>query len=121
MPISLRLALLGAGSVLLLACGKDAGSSTTTTSAAAPPAHPTATAAPPPATATATATAVATAAPAGGGACSIVGEWTGTYPPGPYPFSGTPFDISFKADGAGLTKSQRADNEFAWTVEGGTL
>jgi hypothetical protein len=107
--------------VLLAACGKDEAStspSATATAAPAPTPAPAASVAP---AATASATAAATAAPAAGGACSFAGEWTGTYPPGPYPFSGTPFEFSFKADGTGITKSMRADSEFAWKVEGGTF
>ena len=97
------------------ACGKEDASSSSsgsTPAATATAAHPTATtAAAPPAT--------ATAAPAKGGACSFTGGWSGTYPPGPYPFSGTPFELTFNADGTGITKSQRADQEFAWKQEAG--
>ena len=119
MPPAHRLAHLGtavAASLALAACGKDAGSSSS--SGAAPSA---ATSAKPAATAAATATVTATAAPAKGGACAFTGVWTGNYPPGPYPFSGTPFEFTFNADGSGVTKSQRADQEFAWKVEGSTF
>src|SRR5438477_11816276 len=98
----------------LVACSKGSGdgpASTSTTTAA--PAKTTA--------ATTTASAATTAAPSGG-ACSIVGAWTGKYPPGPYPFSNTPFDLVFKADGTGTTDSQRAhDVELAWKMDGATL
>src|SRR5579871_4309605 len=121
MSISLRFTILPAVAAILAACGKGESSSApsaspTTSPAPATTAAATAAAAHP--TAVATATAAATTAPAAGGACSFVGEWGGTYPPGPYPFSGTPFEFSFKADGTGTTKSARADSEIAWKVEG---
>jgi hypothetical protein len=107
-----------AASLVLAACGKDAGS----TSSGAAPAPATASTARPAATATAPApAATATAAPAGGGACTFVGTWKGTYPPGPYPFSGHTFEITFNADGSGITHSERADEDFAWKSEGGTF
>ena len=115
MPLSPRLALLPAATLLLAACGKDASSSTS--SGAAPAATTAAVTAAAPATAAPTPT--ATAAPAKGGACSFAGTWTGTYPPGPYPFSGTPIDITFNADGTGVTHSARADQEIVWKVVGG--
>lgn len=103
---------------ILAACGNDSASSSTGAATAAKTA-------PPPATATAApkptpAPAATTAAPAAG-ACNFSGTWTGNYPPGPYPFSGTPFEFTFNADGTGLTHSQRADQEFAWKVEGGVF
>src|SRR5580700_8661459 len=102
-----RLAALAlAAPFVLAACGKDAGSTSSSTGAAPAPAS-----AP---TARATAT-----APASGGACSFAGTWTGNYPPGPYPFSGHPLDVTFNADGSGKTHSERADDEIAWKVDGG--
>jgi hypothetical protein len=119
LPRPAALALVLATATLLAACGKGDGTSSTTgaapasTSAAArPTAAPTATAAP---------AAPTTAAPAKGGVCAFTGAWTGTYPPGPYPFSGTPFEFNFNADGTGVTKSQRADQEFAWKQEAGAF
>jgi hypothetical protein len=100
---------------LLTACGNkgDASSSTGSASAAA-----TATAAAPASAASAAPRATASAAPAAGGACGFKGSWTGTYPPGPYPFSGQPFEFTFNGDGTGVTHSARADQEFAWKTEG---
>lgn len=95
--------------VAFAACKKDEPPSSTGT----PPgstASPQKTAAPP-------ATSAASA-PAKPGACTFTGTWTGNYPPGPYPFSGTQFEFTFNADGTGVTKSQRADQEFAWKTEG---
>lgn len=58
----------------------------------------------------------------GGGACALPGDWTGTYPPGPYPFSGQPISIRFDAGGTGETDSARAHaNTFSWKVEGKEL
>lgn len=54
-------------------------------------------------------------------ACSIVGDWSGTYPPGPYPFSGKPIAMSFRADGSGETKSARGDSPFVWHMDGAAL
>jgi hypothetical protein len=105
--------------VLVSACaGKDASPSAST--GAAPTATATAAAR---ATTAPTATAPApTSAPAPapgkGGTCSLVGGWTGTYPPGPYPFSGTPIEFTFAADGTGATHSARADQDIAWTLSG---
>lgn len=121
MPARPALAIFSLTALLLTAYGKDSGSSSTApaTSAAATTSAPAGTvAAPPPATATATATASAAAT---GGACSFAGEWTGNYPPGPYPFSGKPFDFTFNADGTGITDSARAKTEVAWKTEGGTF
>jgi hypothetical protein len=108
-------ALLPLAAGLLAACGKDGGPSSTGTAAATAVAT---TAAPRP---TAAAPAATTAAPAKGGTCAFTGGWTGTYPPGPYPFSGTAFEFTFNGDGSGMTHSQRADQEFAWKVEGGAF
>jgi|HubBroStandDraft_4_1064222.scaffolds.fasta_scaffold344224_2 hypothetical protein len=116
-----RLAALAlAAPFVLAACGKDAGSTSSSTGAAPAPASA------PTARATATATAPAPAAtaapaPASGGACSFAGTWTGNYPPGPYPFSGHPLDVTFNADGSGKTHSERADDEIAWKVDGGAF
>ncbi|MEP7121997.1 MAG: hypothetical protein ABJE95_13845 [Byssovorax sp.] len=65
----------------------------------------------------------ATTAPAKatGGACSLVGSWTGVYPPGPYPFSGRPLEVTLNADGTGSTASERATAELAWKADGSTL
>jgi hypothetical protein len=58
----------------------------------------------------------------GGGACAMPGEWGGTYPPGPYPFSGQPISLRFDANGTGESDSARAHaNSFAWKVEGKEL
>lgn len=100
----------------LAACGKEDASSST----GAAPASATAAAPKPTAAATAAPKPTATAAPAPA-ACTFPGTWTGTYPPGPYPFSGQPFDFTLRADGSALTHSARADQEFAWKVEGGAL
>lgn len=54
-------------------------------------------------------------------ACSITGEWSGTYPPGPYPFSGKPINFSFRADGTGESKSERADSPIVWHMDGANL
>jgi len=119
-----RFALLGAVPALLLGCGKDAGSTQPSAAASAPPPPPVATATAAttvtPAAA-ASATVAVTAAPPAGGACTFTGGWTGTYPPGPYPFSGTQFEFSMKGDGTGTTHSARADSDFAWKVEGGSF
>ena len=53
--------------------------------------------------------------------CSIVGDWNGVYPPGPYPFSGTPISFSFRADGTGLSASSRANSPIAWKMDGANL
>ena len=55
------------------------------------------------------------------GPCSIVGDWNGVYPPGPYPFSGTPLTFSFRADGTGESKSSRANSPVAWHMDGANL
>jgi hypothetical protein len=55
------------------------------------------------------------------GACAVVGEWAGTYPPGPYPFSGKPINFSFRADGTGESKSERADSPIVWHMDGANL
>jgi hypothetical protein len=54
-------------------------------------------------------------------ACSIVGDWNGVYPPGPYPFSGTPITMSFRADNTGETKSSRATSPIVWRMDGANL
>jgi hypothetical protein len=126
MPSSLRVALSIAISLGLVACGKgsDAAATTATATAAPPLAAPPPTA---PQTATSTAaptpspTQTAAAAPPAGGACALAGDWSGTYPPGPYPFSGTPLEFIIRGDGTGTTRSARADSEFAWKAEGGTF
>lgn len=117
---SLSFALLCSAPALLVACGNKGSSSSSESPSAAltASAAPTAVARP---TATAAAPVTATAAPAAGGTCAFTGGWTGTYPPGPYPFSGTPFEFTFNADGSGKTHSQRADEEFAWKAEAGTF
>jgi hypothetical protein len=109
--------------VLLAACGSKDASSTSSgaapTATATAAARATATAAPAPtAAAPAPTSAPAAPAPGKGGACSLAGGWTGTYPPGPYPFSGTPIEFTFNADGTGMTHSARADQEIAWTLSG---
>lgn len=87
--------------------------SATAAASHAPPA-PTAAATPPP-------SASASAAPAKAAACTLLGAWTGNYPPGPFPFSGTPLDFTLNADGTGLTHSARADQDLAWKTEGSTF
>jgi hypothetical protein len=67
-----------------------------------------------------TPTTAAAPAKAAGGACSLVGSWTGVYPPGPYPFSGHPLEMTFNADGTGSTASERATAELAWKGDGST-
>jgi hypothetical protein len=57
----------------------------------------------------------------GATACSIVGDWSGTYPPGPYPFSGTPINFAFRADGTGESRSTRATSPVVWHMEGANL
>ncbi len=54
-------------------------------------------------------------------ACSIVGDWNGVYPPGPYPFSGSPINFSFRADGTGESKSSRANSPVVWHMDGANL
>src|SRR5262245_60352286 len=89
-----RLAL-GAFSLSVMGCegDKEAPKGAPTSSNAAASARPTA--APAGTAATAAATATTAAAPASampaasaGGACSLVGSFSGTAPPGPYPVSG---------------------------------
>jgi hypothetical protein len=102
------LAALWLTPLLLTACGKGSGASSSST----------------PATAVALANASATTtapARATGGTCSFAGDWTGNLPPGPYPFSGKPFDFVFNADGTGITDSWRATPAVAWKSEGGTF
>ena len=65
--------------------------------------------------------ATTTPAKAPAGACSLVGSWTGVYPPGPYPFSGHPLDMTFNADGTGSTASERATAELAWKTDSGAV
>jgi len=62
-----------------------------------------------------------TPAKAAAGACSLVGSWTGVYPPGPYPFSGHPLEMTFNADGTGSTASDRATAELAWKGDGNAV
>ena len=67
------------------------------------------------------ATAPSATAETPGGKCSLVGTWAGMYPPGPYPFSNTPVELAFNADGSGASKSARtgtAGIEYEWALEG---
>ena len=118
MTFSARFALVPLVVLLAAACGnKDAPSPAPSSAATAPPATAAQTAAAPH-----TAAAPASSgAPAAGGACKLDGSWVGTYPPGPYPFSGTRLEFTFNADGTGLTDSARAKTEFAWKTEGASL
>jgi hypothetical protein len=111
---SLALCLLAA----LAAC-KGAPASGTVSSAAPATAAPAAAAAP--ATAAIAASHPSAPAPAMAGACSIVGDWSGVYPPSSYAFSGTPIEISLAADGTGSTKSVRAETKIAWHMDGPAL
>jgi hypothetical protein len=96
-------------SALVVGCGtKDAPAPAPSAGAAAVPAKAT------------TPITAATPAKATGGACSLVGSWTGVYPPGPYPFSGHPLEMTFNADGTGSTASERATAELAWKGDGAT-
>lgn len=65
--------------------------------------------------------AVSTQTDATAGTCSIVGDWNGVYPPGPYPFSGSPIAFSFKADGTGQSNSSRANSPIVWRMDGANL
>jgi hypothetical protein len=109
-----------ASPALLLACALVAGCGSKEAPAPAPSA---AAATPAKATTPAAATATPTQAPAkaAAGACSLVGSWTGVYPPGPYPFSGHPLAMTFNADGTGSTASDRATSELAWKTDGNAV
>jgi hypothetical protein len=110
-------------SLSLLGCSSDSGgassaSASSKKSGAPPAASPSPTPSPTP---SATPSASPSSAPATG-ACKVEGTWTGTYPPGPFPFSGTPVDVTFGANGTGKTESQRiaiaGAVEFAWKLDG---
>jgi hypothetical protein len=97
-------------SALVVGCGtKDAPAPAPSGVAAIPPKGPTPAATTP------------TPARPAGGACSVVGSWTGVYPPGPYPFSGHPLDMTFNADGTGSTASERANSDIAWKPDAGGM
>lgn len=58
---------------------------------------------------------VNTAHPSG---CTLVGAWTGNYPPGNLPFSGRPLTLTFNADGSAVRESDVNKSDFFWTMEG---
>jgi hypothetical protein len=99
----------------LAACKGERSAGTASWVAPAPPVPSTAAAVAP------TPLPAAPAAPATGTTCSIVGDWSGVYPPSSYAFSGTPIEIHLAADGTGSTKSVRAETKIAWHMDGPAL
>jgi len=110
----------GASSSPAASSSPSASAKTTTTPPATESAGGQATAAPTP-SAAASAAPPSAASSGGGGKCSLVGTWAGTYPPGPFPFSGTGIELFLKDDGTGGSKSARANDpaqEYAWKLDG---
>lgn len=57
-----------------------------------------------------------------GAACTFVGQWQGTFPAGPYPFSGQALSVEVRADGSSTWSAAAGFQNLArWQVANGTL